>query len=246
MGIRRVEAATPGLGMQSRLVPRVGVVVRTTRHAVLALAVLVATQACGGDDPSARADDDAVAPAPAVPSPTEVAPSPAAPPPADTTPETPAAPFLGFRDLSVPDIVPLEIPPPSSGVCFPTIPPRCGPNFSPDGRTPSQALDVPGFTPFTVAPSLQNRDEVGAALELEYPALLREAGVGSKVEVWIHIEATGTVRRVAIHQSSGHPALDEAAIRVGPVMRFSPAMNRDQVVAVWVSIPIRVKRHGLA
>jgi TonB family protein len=32
--------------------------------------------------------------------------------------------------------------------------------------------------------------------------------------------------------------LDQAALAVARVMRFSPAMNRDRDVAVWVEIPI--------
>jgi TonB family protein len=46
------------------------------------------------------------------------------------------------------------------------------------------------------------------------------------------------VRDVQINQSSGQPSLDEAALKVGQIMKFSPAMNRDKVVPVWVSIPV--------
>jgi TonB family protein len=46
------------------------------------------------------------------------------------------------------------------------------------------------------------------------------------------------VLQARLHTSSGHPQLDEAALRVAPEMRFSPAMNRDKRVQVWVEIPI--------
>ena len=98
--------------------------------------------------------------------------------------------------------------------------------------------EVPSFTPFTVAPILQNRADVGRALEREYPQLLRDAGVGGSCEVWIRISEAGIVQDVQVNQSSGHPALDNAAMRVGQTMEFSPAMNRDKQVPVWVSIPI--------
>jgi TonB family protein len=98
--------------------------------------------------------------------------------------------------------------------------------------------ETPSFTPFTVAPVVQNRDEVARALEREYPALLRDAGVGGRAIVWIRLDETGTVRDVQINTSSGQPSLDEAALKVGQIMKFSPAMNRDKVVPVWVSIPV--------
>ena len=44
--------------------------------------------------------------------------------------------------------------------------------------------------------------------------------------------------RTQLHESSGHQALDEAALEVAGVMEFTPAKNRDQTVPVWVSIAI--------
>jgi TonB family protein len=41
-----------------------------------------------------------------------------------------------------------------------------------------------------------------------------------------------------VNEPSGHTSLDEAALRVANVMQFSPAMNRDKKVPVWVSLPI--------
>jgi TonB family protein len=97
----------------------------------------------------------------------------------------------------------------------------------------------PVFTPFTVAPVMRNRDEVAAALEREYPALLRHAGVGGRTIVWVRLDTNGVVQDAQINTSSGQPALDQAALNVARVMEFSPALNRDQVVPVWVSIPIQ-------
>jgi TonB family protein len=41
-----------------------------------------------------------------------------------------------------------------------------------------------------------------------------------------------------IDQSSGHQALDDAAMSVAEIYQFSPALNRDKKVPVWVSFPI--------
>ena len=97
---------------------------------------------------------------------------------------------------------------------------------------------APTFTPFTVAPSILNRDEVVRAMEREYPPLLRDAGIGGTVKVYFFIDETGKVRDTRIDQSSGHDALDQAALKVADVYKFSPALNRDKKVPVWVSFPI--------
>jgi protein TonB len=97
---------------------------------------------------------------------------------------------------------------------------------------------APTFTPFTVAPSILNRNEVIRAMEREYPPLLRDAGIGGTVKVYFFIDENGTVQDTRIDVSSGHQALDDAALEVAGIYRFSPALNRDKKVPVWVSFPI--------
>jgi len=41
-----------------------------------------------------------------------------------------------------------------------------------------------------------------------------------------------------INDSSGHLALDDAALRVADAIEFTPALNRDKLVPVWISLPI--------
>lgn len=97
---------------------------------------------------------------------------------------------------------------------------------------------APVFTPFTQAPRLQNRSDVARALERNYPPLLRDAGIGGSVKVWFFIDEDGKVVNTVVQESSGYPALDEAAEKVARMMQFSPAYNRDKKVRVWVEIPI--------
>ena len=99
-------------------------------------------------------------------------------------------------------------------------------------------MSSPVFTPYTVKPDYINGGEVHAALEREYPPLLRDAGIGGTVIVWFFIDEEGVVRNQQVQTSSGHQALDDAALRVAPVFRFTPALNRDQAVPVWVQLPI--------
>ena len=96
----------------------------------------------------------------------------------------------------------------------------------------------PTFTPFTLAPQLINLTEVQRALTREYPTVLRDAGIGGRVEVWFFIDAEGRVANMLLNRSSGQEALDQAALNVASIYRFSPAMNRDERVPVWVSLPI--------
>jgi len=105
-------------------------------------------------------------------------------------------------------------------------------------EVPAAIAAEPTFTPFTVAPEIQNRDEVIAAMARSYPPLLRDAGIGGTIRVYFLISETGLVTDTRIDQSSGHEALDQAALAVASVYRFSAALNRDQPTAVWVSFPI--------
>ena len=104
----------------------------------------------------------------------------------------------------------------------------------------------PAFTPFTVAPRILNGGQVVTAMRREYPALLRDAGIGGTVQVHFLIDEEGQVQATRILETSGHGSLDAAALAVAEVFRFSPALNRDQRVAVWVVFPIvfRVEARG--
>ena len=106
----------------------------------------------------------------------------------------------------------------------------------PEDVTPIQAGPV--FTPMTVRPEIRNVAEVQAALMREYPPILRGAGIGGRVFVWFYISETGQVTDSRISQSSGHAALDEAALKVAAVFQFTPAVNRDEPVPVWIQLPI--------
>jgi periplasmic protein TonB len=104
-------------------------------------------------------------------------------------------------------------------------------------RDDDRAL-APHFTPMTVRPELRNQPEVQRALVRNYPPLLRDAGIGGTPVVWFLIDEDGRVVRTQLSRPSGYAALDEAALAVAQVMRFSPALNRDRRVQVWVEIPI--------
>ena len=108
---------------------------------------------------------------------------------------------------------------------------------------PTEAVEIdvsaqPTFTPYEVAPEITNRSAVQSALVREYPAVLRDAGVGGTVLMHFFIDNTGSLENVLVAQTSGFEQLDQAAMRVAEVFEFSPALNRDERVAVWIQVPI--------
>jgi len=105
-----------------------------------------------------------------------------------------------------------------------------------DGATDLAAAPV--FTPMTVRPEITNRGEVERALMRLYPPILRDAGIGGRVVVWFFISEEGRVLDRRVSESSGRTQLDEAALEVADVFRFSPALNREQIVQVWIQLPI--------
>ena len=98
--------------------------------------------------------------------------------------------------------------------------------------------DTPAWTAVDVYPFIMNREELQRALEREYPPFYRDAGIGGTAKVWFLVDETGKVVRTQIHESSGYKALDDAALKVSHLYEFSPAMNRDKPVPVWVSLDI--------
>jgi protein TonB len=152
----------------------------------------------------------------------------------------------------------IEIPPPPQAIARPATPVMATADIDEDITIapttfddnpvedlppPPEAIQTevaaaPTFTPYTVAPSLLNLAEVQRALMREYPTVLRDSGIGGRVTVWFFIDEEGLVLQTQVNDSSGYQALDQAALDVAGVYRFSPALNRENRVQVWVSLPI--------
>lgn len=96
----------------------------------------------------------------------------------------------------------------------------------------------PVFTPYTVAPSIKDKERAARIVRDKYPKILRDAGIGGRVVVWAFIDENGVVRNCQIHTSCGNATLDDAAAAAVMEFSFRPALNYDKYVPVWVSIPI--------
>lgn len=101
----------------------------------------------------------------------------------------------------------------------------------PAGARPS---DVPSYIPRDVEPRLTNGREIERVLQQRYPSMLREAGIGGTVVLYVFVDENGRPANTQVQQSSGYPQLDAAAADVVERMEFSPAQNRDRPVGVWV------------
>ena len=163
-------------------------------------------------------------------------------------------------DLEVIELPPeIEIPPPPEAIARPatpvmavteidddiTIAPTTFADNPVDDLPPPPTNDgvvnlsaAPVFTPYTVKPEILNRGEVLTALTRLYPPVLQQAGIGGEVVVWFFISVEGAVLQRQVSVSSGHDSLDEAALQVADVFKFSPAVNRESIVQVWIELPI--------
>lgn len=207
-------------------------------HTVIIVALVWATMAVGQE---VLAEEEVTL----IELPPETPPPPPPPPPQIAAPEAPPVDVAkGFQTLSMPDIVPPDIPPPQLGVRINEVDfsgqgAEGGRADGREGAAPQTDLTLaPVFTPMTVRPELLNAPEVQRALVRSYPPLLRDAGVGGTTVMWFFIDENGAVLKTQLSKTSGQDALDDAAAEVARVMKFSPALNRDRRVQVWVEIPI--------
>jgi len=102
----------------------------------------------------------------------------------------------------------------------------------PAGAAPS---DQPSYIPRDVEPRLKNGSYVQRVLQRSYPTMLREAGIGGSVILWVFVDEKGIAAKSQVQTSSGYAQLDAAAEQVAAEMEFAPAMNRDKPVGVWVA-----------
>lgn len=102
---------------------------------------------------------------------------------------------------------------------------------------PGGAARVEGATTTPAAPDQRNPTP-------PYPASSRLAGREGSVAVRIEIGADGTVTHVALTQSAGDQALDDAALATISRWRFRPATRNGQQVAATVTTNVHFRLDG--
>ena len=99
----------------------------------------------------------------------------------------------------------------------------------------------PMFTPFTKRPELRDRSQALKIVVSHYPRELRDAGIGGEVTVWMFVDVDGQVKNTYVYKSSGNNELDQAAMAAAREFEFIPARYHEEVVRVWVAVPISFK-----
>lgn len=98
--------------------------------------------------------------------------------------------------------------------------------------------DQPVFTPMEVRPEIKDLARARQIVERYYPETLRQAGIGGTVVIWAFIDEKGRIRNQKLYKGSGFSALDGAAIKalleISRKIGFTPALNRDKAVPVWI------------
>ena len=95
-------------------------------------------------------------------------------------------------------------------------------------------LDVPDFVPYDTPP------QPIKMVKPEYPTFARKAGLEGKVVLQLLVDLDGKVLKAKVIVSD-HEVLSQAAIQAAMKSRFSPALQRDKPVRVWVAQPFEFR-----
>jgi protein TonB len=77
--------------------------------------------------------------------------------------------------------------------------------------------------------------------EPAYPASAREEGEEGVVILKVRISRGGLPEEIVLERSSGHGALDRAAIAAVRRWSFTPARRGDEAIEAWMQVPIRFR-----
>ncbi|MCK4421789.1 energy transducer TonB [candidate division WOR-3 bacterium] len=97
-------------------------------------------------------------------------------------------------------------------------------------------LNVPDFVPYDTPPMPINLDEIRR--RTPYPESAKRLGIEGTVWLKLLLDTEGKVRKVVLVKSL-YPALDKVAMTMVKQVKFTPAMQRDLPVAVWLSFPYK-------
>lgn len=122
----------------------------------------------------------------------------------------------------------------------PDAQPVAEPVAEPSPPEPAVASSEP---PQPAPPSLPDRDPDYQAAYLNnppppYPMTARRMGWQGRVVLNVEVLASGLPGQVKLQQSSGHPVLDNAAIKAVSGWRFVAARQGGQNVTKWFLVPI--------
>jgi TonB family protein len=99
------------------------------------------------------------------------------------------------------------------------------------------AIPDPGvFTPYEKAPALIKK------IDPKFPSMAQTAGVGGKVTVQFYVDKSGDVKKAqAVKANPAGLGFEEAAVEAVLQWKFTPALQRENPVGVWVAQVITFK-----
>lgn len=162
------------------------------------------------------------------------------PPPPDLPP--PEFPIAKIDIPPPPDLPPPVIPKPEKKVEHkpevkpaPKRPPAPQPAAPPAENQTQQAARAPA------APRTVSDSQVGYLVQPRalYPTRSRKAGEQGTAIAKVLIDPSGRPAQVLLQKSSGHPALDEAALSAVRAAQFRPYVENGVPQPVWVLAPIK-------
>jgi protein TonB len=71
-----------------------------------------------------------------------------------------------------------------------------------------------------------------------YPFMSKRLGEQGVVQLRVFVNADGSVGKLELKRSSGHPRLDQSAMSTVQNWRFVPARQGSQTIAAWVVVPV--------
>ncbi len=74
-----------------------------------------------------------------------------------------------------------------------------------------------------------------------YPETAAEAGIEGIVIVQAFVDENGDVTQMKVLKGVPNTGLDESAMKAIQSTKFTPALQKESPVGVWISIPIRFK-----
>ncbi len=92
--------------------------------------------------------------------------------------------------------------------------------------------DIVPYEELTVKPRVIKR------VEPQFPLQARKNHWSGKVVIKAVLDETGKVTRCTVLESSGHKALDDAAIQAIMQWKYSPGKKDGKAVKTWVPVPI--------
>ena len=123
-------------------------------------------------------------------------------------------------------------------------PAAAAPPMPSEAAAPAAGVAAPPASAQVAAlPLIPPRPVSGAAGNAKplYPAAARRLGIQGKVILQVEVSPEGTPAKVTVLTSSGHAALDEAAVTAVGKWRFVPASRGGTAVAATAEIPIEFR-----